>query len=684
MIGVDSKEKTMTARLMKTLFVAATCLVVAGCIFLKRKPSDFTPQPVTTRPASLLAEMTLEEKAAQMVIANLVGIYFPTREEEELVKNVAIGGVYRTSWASLRHATQYISELHRFAQGSSLKVAPFVVVRYTCGIGQYLTYPADVTPLPTQMAVGATGDPSNAYEVASIAAKEMRAAGITMNLAPNLEISPEEGISRFSPSRFGSDADQVSRFGEESIKGLQVNGILSVATGFPGVPDSTAGKRGPIPAILKPIPVLSATDLKPFRDAVVAGVDGIAATATALPTIETSGLPAMLSPGVLTGLLRDMWGFQGLIIADSITSREITANFGAHDAVVRAVNAGADMLISVGGYRRHLTTIGHIIDAVGKNEIPVETVDAAVLRILRYKQKYGLLEPTPPDMQNATRICAQPSNLMKSSDILKRAITVLRNDGDILPLSGQKFGSVFVTGVVGVERMAELLEQRRIRVVRLESRTASYDKWTVPEADISRAERMARDAELIIVCTYSTDRIPRGQESLVKRLALLNKPVLVVALGSPFDTTFLDNVQACMVTYGPSAPPSYVTADMKSVVEVMFGDCPGELRHSGTFRANVMETTRFDARELVRAPIGRLPVTLSPRYPRGFAWADPESAFLSAATWDFGDGQQAKGLALAHRYQTAGDYTVTINVVNAVGNVYSLSFALTVADKASI
>jgi hypothetical protein len=108
----------MTARLMKTLVALVTCLAVAGCFFLRRKPSDFTPEPVTTRPASLLAEMTLEEKAAQMVVAGLGGIYFPTREEEELVKSVAIGGVYRTTWGSLRHAIQYISELQQFARDS--------------------------------------------------------------------------------------------------------------------------------------------------------------------------------------------------------------------------------------------------------------------------------------------------------------------------------------------------------------------------------------------------------------------------------------------------------------------------------------------------------------------------------------------------------------------------------------
>jgi beta-N-acetylhexosaminidase len=584
----------------------------------------------------------------------------------------------------LRHATQYVSELHRFAQDSRLKVAPFVVVRYTCGIGQYLTYPTDVTPLPTQMAIAATGDPSNANEVASIAAREMRAAGITMNLAPNLELSPEEGKFRFSTSRFASDADEVSRLGQESIKGLQANGILSVATGFPGLINDTGGERGAVPSIIKPIPALSATDLKPFRDALAAGVDGIAVMPIALPTIETSGLPAMLSRDILTGLLRDMWGFQGLIVADGITSRVITANFEAHDAVVRAVNAGADLLISVGGYRRHLTTVGHIADAVRKNEIPAETVDTAVLRILSYKQKYGLLEPIPPDLQDAVRICAQSSSLAKSRDIRKRGITMLKNDGNILPLSKEKYRSVFVAGVVGVERMAGLLEERRMRVAQLESRAASHDKWTVPEVDISRAARMAEDAELVIVCTYSVDRIPRGQESLVKHLASLGKPVLVIALGSPFDTTFLENVQACMVTYGPIAAPSYVTADMESIVEVMFGDCPVELRHSGTFRANAMEATRFNIRELVRAPTGRVPVTLNHGYPRGFAWADSESAFLSAATWDFGDGHEEEGLALIHKYEAAGDYRVTINVVNAAGSVYPLSFALTVAEKSGM
>ena len=675
----------MTGRSAKLRLVLFICIVAAGCGLWRRKPPpDFAPEPITTRPADVLAQMSLEQKAAQMVVVSLSGIHFPSRDDEELVKNVGVGGVYGRSWANVSQAVTFISELHVFADQSELKIPPFVAGRYTCGMGQRLTDCSGVTPLPTQMAIAATGYLENAYISASIAAKEMRSAGITMNLAPNLKVSPEDGKFRFATSRFGSDPDQVSRLGMESIRGFQENGVLSAPSGFPGVPYPASGERDALTGIIKPIPTLSATDLKPYRDAIAAGADGIAVTDLTLPTVDSSGLPVMLSREVLTGLLREMWGFEGLIIADTITTKTISDNFSPHDAVVRAVNAGADLIISVGGYWRHLTTIGHIVDGVAKNEISEKTLDEAVLRILKCKQKYGVLGPAPPDLRSANQTCAQPSNLTQSSDILKRGITMLKNDGNILPLDRRVYGSVFVAGVVGVERMAKTLERYRKGVTYFEARAAAYDKWSVPKEDIPRVEPMAEAADLIIVCTYSTDRLPRGQEALVRHLVSLDKPLLVVALGSPFDITFLDKVQACITVYGPPAAPPFVAADMDSIVGFILGDCPAELKYSDKLTANVMEMTRFDARELVRMPTGRLPLALSNVYPRGFGWTNSSDNFVSGASWNFGDGQEARGVAVVHSYESAGEYTVEMNVLNMVGNVHPLSFPLSVAGKDSV
>jgi hypothetical protein len=191
--------------------------------------------------------------------------------------------------------------------------------------------------------------------------------------------------------------------------------------------------------------------------------------------------------------------------------------------------------------------------------------------------------------------------------------------------------------------------------------------------------KLAQGKDLVIVCTYSTERLPYGQETLVRRLVQLGTPVLLVALGSPFDITFVGDVHACVAVYGPSAPPSFAAANMESVVEFMFGDCPGELEHSGGFTGELGQQIRFDANELVRMPAGRLPLTLGSMYPRGFGLTSVD--FISGARWDFGDDNRADGIVVRHMYQNAGDYTVKLNVANAVGNVSTLSFPLTVAEN---
>jgi len=668
-----------SGRLVRSLFVAAVCLLAFDCSTRARKPETFTPQPITSEPQALLQKMTVEEKAAQMVMVSLQGVYLPARSDMELAQNVGVGGVYHMQWASLSRAVSFISGLQGAARQSNLKIPLFVAGRYTCGMGQFLDDPAGVTPLPTQMAICATGDPENAHISASIAAQEMRSAGINMNLAPILEIAPVEDGSRFDTSRFSSDAGQVSRFGVENIRGFQENGVLSVAAGFPGTPDTPATPSRLLPMIIKPVQALGLTDLKPFRDAVVAGVDGIAVQDVVVPTIDPGGLPAMLSRESVTGLLREMWGFQGLIIADSISSRTITDGFAAHDAVVRAVNAGADILLSSGGHWRHLSTIGHIVEAVRKGEVSEETVNAAMLRILTYKQKYGLLDAKPQAPVDQTRARAESSNVTAARTILLHAITVLKNDGNVLPLGKGKYQSVFVTGVVGVERMAKALERYRRGVTYLESRAAVYDRWSVPESDITRSESMAKGADLVIVCTYSTNRIPRGQEGLVKHLVPLGKPVLVVALGSPFDIRYIPDVTACITMYGAAASPPFVTAEMESIVGFMFGDCPGELREPGGLTAKPGQNVQFDAEKLIRMPTGRLPVALGEPFPVGFGLTDGDAGFVSRVKWEFGDGSSADGFSVEHAYEKAGVYTVKALVVNAAGRTCPLTFPVQVS-----
>jgi beta-N-acetylhexosaminidase len=623
--------------------------------------------------------MTLQEKAAQMVMVNLSGIHFPSRTDLGLVRDIGVGGVYRRRWTNLSRAVSYIADVQVAGGQSRLKIPPFVAGRYTCGMGQFMDDSTGVTPLPTQMATAATGNPDNAYLCASIAAKEMRSVGINMNFAPSLEVAPLNGDLRFATSRFGSDAEQVSRYGVQSVTGFQENGVVSVLADFPGVPDTPAVAGLPFPSIEKPIRVLSMTDLQPFRDALAAGADGIAVKDIVLPALDDEGLPTIVSSDVQTGLLREMWGFQGLIVADSISDKSISDNFESHDAVVRAVNAGADILLSIGGQWRHLTTIGHIIEGVKRGEIAEEALDAAVLRILERKERYGILSAKPPDLRSATRACGQASSLTATRDMLKRGITLIRNDGNLLPLSVETYSSVCVTGVVGAERMAQILERYWRNVVRFESRAASYDKWSVSETDASRAEELARGKDLIIVCTYSTERLPHGQETLVRRLTNLGKPVLVVALGSPFDITFLEDIHACIALYGPPASPSFVAANMESVVEFLFGDCPGEIKHSDGFTGNLGGRIRFDVNELVRMPVGRLPLTLESMYPRDFGLTSAD--FVSGARWDFGDDERADGIVVRHTYQNPSDYTVNLNVANAVGNVSALSFPLTVAEN---
>src|SRR6202011_3790808 len=207
---------------------------------------------------------------------------------------------------------------------------------------------------------------------------------------------------------FGSNVDLVSDFGVQTIQGLQSSGVSAVGKHFPGHGDTDVDSHRDLPVVPHTLDRLQSLEFVPFKAAIQAGVDGIMTAHLYLPAIEPQqDLPATLSRTVLTGLLREQLGYQGLILTDALDMDAIKKDRPAAEAAIQAFEAGADMLLIAGINSDDRMHLGDgppaLLAAVQSGRVSEERLNASVLRILEAKAKRGILPgstppPTSPDI----------------------------------------------------------------------------------------------------------------------------------------------------------------------------------------------------------------------------------------------------------------------------------------------
>ncbi len=225
-------------------------------------------------------------------------------------------------------------------------------------------------------------------------ARQLRAMGFTMNLAPVLDVNNNPANPVIGPRSYGADPALVVRLGSAYVRGLQGGGIAAVGKHFPGHGNTSVDSHVQLPSLPQTEAELEHIELVPFRRAIEPDTD-IAALMSAhivFPAVDPSGLPATLSYPIITGLLRQKLGFDGLVISDDLAGmRAITDNFAPGAAAVQAVGAGVDMLIIGGGVPRQRESRDALLGALASGALSRQRVDDAVRHVLAVKARFGLL-----------------------------------------------------------------------------------------------------------------------------------------------------------------------------------------------------------------------------------------------------------------------------------------------------
>ena len=426
------------------------------------------------------------------------------------------------------------------------------------------------TPFTTNMGVAAAGDPQAAYRQGKIIGEEMRAMGVNWLYAPVADINNNPENPVINIRSFGEDPQRVAEFVAAAVRGVRDGGALATIKHFPGHGDTATDSHIGLATIKVDRARLDRVELVPFRAAIAASADSVMTAHVAVPNITGDEIPGTLSPKITTDLLRRELKFDGLITTDSLGMGAIVKNYPGAEGSVRAIKAGADVALLAPDPK---AAIDSIEAAVQRGEITEERINESVRRILSAKYRLGLVQQRTVDPSAVNRIVERPENVREAQRVAEKSMTLLRNEGNVLPLSLERANRALFVVVAADDDPEEgrtfipQVQQRAksARVVRTDPRT------TQAEYDALAAE--AAKAGVIVVAPFvkraalkGTVALPETQADFVRRLVATGKPLAVIAFGSPY-----------LVRQFPSAPVYLTTYAIEEVaqgaaVRAMFGE----------------------------------------------------------------------------------------------------------------
>ncbi|WP_340386725.1 beta-N-acetylhexosaminidase [Paenibacillus sp. FSL E2-0151] len=510
-----------------------------------------------------LNDLTLGQKVGQLLMC---GFHSQHADEQvtRLIRDYHVGGViyFRRNVESVDQLTRLSAELQDMAAEAG--ALPLMIsVDQEGGMVARIDQEG-MTQVPGNMALGATGNPEYTLECARILGCELKSIGIDMNLAPVVDVNNNPLNPVIGVRSYGEHAESVAAHGIAAITGYQSQGIAATAKHFPGHGDTAVDSHLGMVTVPHDRNRLEQMELLPFRKAIEAGVDAIMTAHVMFPSIEPEPIPATLSHKVLTGLLREEMGFEGIIITDCLEMHAISKPYGVAEAAVRAVEAGADLILVSHTLQDQVATLEAIVEAVQTGRISEEVIHQAVERIMTWKKKRcgqqndHLVSPKASETVEATDVepvdCTKPTepNELTLFKIASSSITIVHNDG-LLPLDPEKGVYVIWPEVVQrtevdepwshTESLGMALSQLRGRVREHKITTQpTYDETDRILADVS-------DSEQVIVCTYtSAGHLPKGQQFLVEKLSE-NHSLIVIALRNPYDLLEISRPGSYVCTY---------------------------------------------------------------------------------------------------------------------------------------
>ncbi|MEU3124773.1 glycoside hydrolase family 3 N-terminal domain-containing protein [Streptomyces sp. NPDC047726] len=598
-------------RTLLTATAAAAAAAATGVVALPGSAQAAASAASTdSRLKRLIARMSLEEKVGQLFVMRVYGhsatepdqadidanlAEIGVRDAAELISTYHVGGIIYFAWAHNTRDPHQIADLSNGIQRAGLAgrtPLPLLVSTdqehgIVCRVGE----PA--TLLPGAMALGAGGSRSDARTAGRIAGAELAALGINQNYAPDADVNVNPANPVIGVRSFGSDPESVAGMVAAQVKGYQSAGIASTAKHFPGHGDTSTDSHTGLPVIRHTREQWAELDAPPFRAAVAAGIDSIMTAHIVVPALDPSEDPATLSHPILTGILREELGYDGVVVTDALGMEGVRTKYGDERVPVLALLAGVDQLLNPPDLK---VAWNAVLGAVRSGEISEARIEESILRILRLKTRLGLFRDPYVTHRGVDRTVGVRSHLATADRIAERTTTLLANTGSLLPLSRRSHRNLLVVGADPASpsgttgppttTLAGAFEELGFAATALSTGTAPT------QAKIAEAVAAAAGKDAVVVGTYNVSATS-SQRTLVSALAATGVPVITVAIRNPYDIA-----QLAGTGYAASlAAYSWTDVELRAAARVI----AGRARPEGRLPVTVQ---RADAPAQALYPVG--------------------------------------------------------------------------------
>jgi len=473
----------------------------------------------------------------------------------------------------------------------------------------------DTINFPWNMAVAATGNPEYARRQGEITGREARALGVQQIFAPVVDVNNNAANPVINVRSYGEDPADVARFAAAFTEGAQDAGVIATAKHFPGHGDTAVDSHRGLPEINVDRERLNSVEFVPFRASVNAGIGAVMIGHIALPKIdatpvtplprnvkgkpidtdeageiidEKAAIPATMSP-VIGNILRNDLKFPGLIVTDALSMSGLTIYFTQEEAAVRALEAGADMLLKPADVD---AAFRGVLNAVKSGRITEQRVEESARKILAAKYDLGLVDQRLTSIDTIDRVVGSPDVVKLATEIAEHAITLVRDEDKLVPLKNLGPNSrVFNLAVTNGDDRNWIANAFVSRLSRsgLKVETVVLDERS-SDQDVQKAIEKAKSADLVLASLYG--RVRSGQASSVgipdagaHALGALMKaktPIVGISFGNPYLLQTIP-LRTYLVAYG----------DMPSLQQAVARALVGEI-----------------------GVVGKLPISLPGLYPR--------------------------------------------------------------------
>jgi beta-N-acetylhexosaminidase len=386
-----------------------------------------------------LRHLTLEEKVGQVFMIWCRASFLNVENPEYLQLREAMNKYHVGSFAMtvhvdgpylLRSEPYEAAELLNSLQKES-KLPLLFAADFERGVSMRLM---GATAFPTAMAFGGDGKLEDAETFGRITAEEARAIGIHWNFFPDADVNSNPVNPIINTRSFGEDPQQVGNLVTAYIKGAHEEGMLTTVKHFPGHGDTATDSHLGVASVNVDRAHLDSIELPPFRQAIAAGVDSVMVAHVTVPALDPDpNHVATISPAIVSGLLQEQLGFKGIVVTDALDMAGLTHLFANNigRAAVEAFKAGSDLLLIPADFP---ASYNAMLQAVQSGEISRERLDRSVLKILEAKASLDLEHARLVDINALSTTVGKPENLAFGQQAADTAITLVRDNGKILPL----------------------------------------------------------------------------------------------------------------------------------------------------------------------------------------------------------------------------------------------------------